>query len=405
MLALVAVTSGVPDGSTGTAANAAPDQAVFIGLVWVDGAGPAKGTPVQALIGGTVCGESTTDVGGQGSGLLLDGFVGRAFYRVEVASNEERAGCGAEGASVAFSIGGKQAQQAGQWKAGEEQLLRLTAGAQPAIFSGSVTIDGGPVDRDTPIRAYVGDALCGELRVAADTEPPLSEDNRYRHLSVLPAEAKPGCGTVGAETRFTVGETQAKETATWAPGFHSLDLSATTDRIIGCPGANRWSIAAWWGSPVTANGVPIEQALATCGQGSIAAAYSLDAETGTFLRYFSGRPDITTLEDIDLYEGIIVLGSPSAAPPPLPIPAIAPGSLANCPPVGKWAISVPLRPYLAGVEEAFGTCESVTIAAAYAIDPETQGWSRYIAGRPDLTTLNSLDSVEGVLTLGAQPAQ
>ena len=189
------------------------------------------------------------------------------------------------------------------------------------------------------------------------------------------------------------------------PGFHSLDLSATTDRIIGCPSANTWAIAVWWGSPVTAGGAPIEEALATCGQGSIAAAYSLDAETGTFLRYLSGHPDITTLEDIDLYEGIIALGSPSAAPPPLPIPAIAPGSLANCPPVGKWAISVPLRPYLAGVEEAFGTCESVTIAAAYALDPQTQEWSRYIAGRPDLTTLNSLDSMEGVLTLGAEPAQ
>jgi hypothetical protein len=267
-----------------------------------------------------------------------------------------------------------------------------------------VAIDGGPVDRDTPIRAYVGDALCGELRVAADTEPPLSEDTRYRHLSVLPAEAKPGCGTVGAETRFTVGETQAKETATWAPGFHSLDLSVTTNRIIGCPSANTWAIAAWWGSPATANDTAIEQALATCGEASIVAAYSLDPDAGTFLRYVAGRPDISTLEDIDLYDGIMVLGSPSAAPPPLPVPAIAPGFLANCPAVDKWAISVSARPY-SDVQEAFATCESVTIAAAYALHPETQGWSRYIAGRPDLTTLTSLDSMEGLLTLGAEPAQ
>jgi len=205
--------------------------------------------------------------------------------------------------------------------------------------------------------------------------------------------------------RFTVGNIQAEQTANWTPGSHSLDLSVTTDRLTSCPSANKWAIAGWWGSPATANDTPIEQALATCGQGSIAAAYSLDPATGTFLRYMAGRPDINTLTEIDLYQGIIVLGSPSATPPaPETVPAIAPGSLANCPPAGMWAISVPLRPY-SEVLEAFATCGSVTIAAAYALGPQTQEWSRYIAGRPDLTTLNSLASAQGVLTLGAEPSQ
>lgn len=404
LLALVAIAAGLALRGAGQPAGAADEPATFIGLAWVDGAEPAKGTPVQALVGGTVCGQTTIDIGGLDSGLVLDGFIGRAFYRVEVASAGEKAGCGSAGAAVSFSVGGKEAEQTGQWKTGEEQVLHLTAGAQPAIFSGAVTIDHEPVERDTSIRAYVGDVLCGELKVAADTEPPLSEDDKYRHLAVLPATARAGCGTAGAEVRFMIGNSAAYQAASWTPGFHALDLWAMTDRIFGCPSANQWTIASWWGSPITADHTPIEEALATCGDGSIAAAYALDPETGTFLRHVAGRPDVSTLEHIGLYDGIIVLGSASAVPPALQgVPNIVPGALANCPLVGEWAISVPIRAYSAA-EEAFATCENVAIAAAYALDPQTQTWSRYIAGRPNLTTLTSLNSMEGVLTLGAQTA-
>ena len=186
------------------------------------------------------------------------------------------------------------------------------------------------------------------------------------------------------------------------PGFHSLDLSTTTGRIFGCPSANKWAIAAWWGADDTAIG----DALATCGDASIAAAYSLDPETDTFLRYVAGRPDVSTLEGVDWGDGIIVLASASAVPPPPPPHTIwDPPLLANCPAAGKWAISVSASPSPADAGGMFATCENVAIAAAYALDPGTQTWSRYIAGRPDLTTLTSLDVMEGVLTLGAQTAQ
>jgi hypothetical protein len=44
------------------------------------------------------------------------------------------------------------------------------------------------------------------------------------------------------------------------------------------------------------------------------------------------------------------------------------------------------------------------VAAAYWIDPQTQEWLRYFDGRPELTSLTSLDNMQGVLALGEEAA-
>jgi hypothetical protein len=224
-----AVGSGAPLRSAEAQVNGGTDPAFFMGLVWLDGTEPPMGTLVQAFVGGTECGQGgRTTIGGNVAGQWPGGFIGRAMYLMSVSSSDERPGCGTEGATISFSIGGREAHQTGQWKSGESQVLHLTAGAQPAIFSGVVTIDGGPVDRDIPIQALIGDVLCGDLRVAHDSEPPLMEESEYRHLAVLPSEARAGCGTEGAPIRFLVKGIEAKETAVWEPGFHTLDLLITT---------------------------------------------------------------------------------------------------------------------------------------------------------------------------------
>jgi hypothetical protein len=204
------------------------DWAHFMGLVWLDGTEPPMGTLVQAFVGDTECGEHKTTIGGNVAGQWVGGFIGRAIYLISVPSSDKRPGCGTEGASITFWVGGREAHQTGQWRSGDTQFLHLTVGAQPAIFSGDVTIDGDPVLRDVPIQALIGDVLCGDLRVAYDSEPPLMEESEYRHLAVLPSEARAGCGTEGAQIRFLVKGIQAKETAVWEPGFHTLDLLITT---------------------------------------------------------------------------------------------------------------------------------------------------------------------------------
>ncbi len=41
------------------------------------------------------------------------------------------------------------------------------------------------------------------------------------------------------------------------------------------------------------------------------------------------------------------------------------------------------------------------MAVAYYIDPETQAWSRWFAERAEITTLSTLDNMQGVIALGA----
>jgi hypothetical protein len=80
----------------------------------------------------------------------------------------------------------------------------------------------------------------------------------------------------------------------------------------------------------------------------------------------------------------------------------AQGTMQNCPTQGSWAISVWAGDDGTPTEEAFATCTETAIAAAYWIDPQTQTWMRYFAGLPELTTLTSLNNMQGVLALGEE---
>jgi beta-lactamase superfamily II metal-dependent hydrolase len=73
----------------------------------------------------------------------------------------------------------------------------------------------------------------------------------------------------------------------------------------------------------------------------------------------------------------------------------------NCPQAGKWAISVWSGDDGTGAEQAFATCDDAGVAVAYTIDPETQAWSRWFADRPEMTTLSTLDNMQGVITQGS----
>lgn len=76
----------------------------------------------------------------------------------------------------------------------------------------------------------------------------------------------------------------------------------------------------------------------------------------------------------------------------------------NCPEPGKWAISVWIGQSDADPEQAFATCGEGAVAAAYYIDPDTQMWSRWFAGRPELSNLTGLNRLQGVLALGGAGA-
>jgi hypothetical protein len=77
------------------------------------------------------------------------------------------------------------------------------------------------------------------------------------------------------------------------------------------------------------------------------------------------------------------------------------GSMHNCPPAGKWSIAVWEGESGTVADAALATCGAGTVAAAYSLDPQTGGWSRWFAGKPDVSDLPPFSDIQGVLALGA----
>ena len=80
------------------------------------------------------------------------------------------------------------------------------------------------------------------------------------------------------------------------------------------------------------------------------------------------------------------------------------GTMHNCPQAGKWAISVWEGDDDTDTGHALDTCGAGAVAAAYALDPQTAAWSRWFAGKPEVSNLPPLDGMQGVLALGAAGA-
>ena len=77
------------------------------------------------------------------------------------------------------------------------------------------------------------------------------------------------------------------------------------------------------------------------------------------------------------------------------------GAMQNCPQPGKWAISVWSGDDGTAAEQAFATCGEDAVAAAYDYDSDTQVWSRWSPGNAEISTLTTLDDMQGVIALGA----
>ncbi len=97
----------------------------------------------------------------------------------------------------------------------------------------------------------------------------------------------------------------------WANGSNPLE--AQQGVLHNCPQAGKWAISVWDGD----DGTDVEQALATCGETGVVAAYWLVPETQAWLRWFADRPEISTLEMLNDMQGVIALGGTAATPTPL----------------------------------------------------------------------------------------
>ena len=109
----------------------------------------------------------------------------------------------------------------------------------------------------------------------------------------------------------------------WAAATDSSE--AQTGSMQSCPSAGMWSIAVWDG----ASGTAAADALATCGEGSVAAAYSLDEQTGVWSRWFAANPGVSDLTSLDDSQGVLALGSATG-------PAATPTPAATATPAPQW---------------------------------------------------------------------
>jgi hypothetical protein len=186
---------------------------------------------------------------------------------------------------------------------------------------------------------------------------------------------------------------------TCTAGCGSLD--AQYGSLAHCPEANKWAISAWGGE----DGEDTGQALATCGEGSVAAAYFLDPHDQVWSRWFLGRPEISNLSTLNYGQGVITLGRAASVSPAVAAePGVeAAGGMLGCPEPGKWAISVWAGASGTATGEALAGCVGTSVAAAYWLDPETQEWKRYFDGRPDISNLTTLDEMQGFFALGGGP--
>ncbi|MCC6381549.1 MAG: IPT/TIG domain-containing protein, partial [Dehalococcoidia bacterium] len=147
------VGSAVSSADLFTFTSAAPSNppARFAGSVVVAGVGAASGTTVEARVGSAVCGSTA---------VFLEGGVSR--YVVDVAATDSsHPGCGSEGATVTFSIGGAQANQAGVWHSYQLNVLDLTVGAVPITPTPPTPTPVAPGPPDTGGGLTSGSAIPG----------------------------------------------------------------------------------------------------------------------------------------------------------------------------------------------------------------------------------------------------
>jgi len=92
-----------------------PPNRLF-GNVTLDGSPAPAGTQITATVGGNVCGQTTAK--------------SDSTYVLDVVSSGQTAGCGTEGASVSFTVGGSPAGSA-SWSSGKFTSLDLAGGPAP----------------------------------------------------------------------------------------------------------------------------------------------------------------------------------------------------------------------------------------------------------------------------------
>ena len=155
-MAVLAVLAGLGLSALGSGVTdllaQSPPARVF-GTVTVDGATPPQGTKVEAFINGRLCGDGVVRQLGTDIGI---GYV------VDVREEQTEPGCGAEGRTITFKVGGRDAPQTETFRSGAFIRLDLmvtgaietpTPGPTPPPFGAGAASPSPTPAADTPTPA------------------------------------------------------------------------------------------------------------------------------------------------------------------------------------------------------------------------------------------------------------
>ncbi len=203
------------------------------GNVWINGT-EAPRSQVLAFVGNTVCGSAPP-------GAIGPTDTGPSYFQLAFAPPGFLPGCEA-GSTVQFRVNGAVATETLLYP----PVIPAGRGSGPlsppspnTIMPTFLSLTFGP-----SFARYYGDVpristeesvyLPGELRAVVngmDCGIPQFAFGPF-HISVLPAELRPGCAVEGSVVEFYFGDVRANETVLWTPGVHTIELTVPDTAFV-----------------------------------------------------------------------------------------------------------------------------------------------------------------------------
>jgi len=154
----------------------------FYGTASIEGKTPPPDADVRAFVDGVDCTQL-----GPGVRFIIENGVG--LYVVSVMHDSQKPGCGKDGKTVTFAVGGKAAPQTAHWKAGPQEV-NLNAGEGTPLPLPTAT----PVTPGASTATPAGGGATAQPSAGASPRPtgPLPTDD----IQLTPVHA----GTPGAVT-------------------------------------------------------------------------------------------------------------------------------------------------------------------------------------------------------------
>lgn len=160
---------------------------VFYGSASINGEPVPDGTPVRGYVDGKDCTQSAD----KNPGTHMDG--GAAAYTIEVMHESQEPGCGAEGKTVTFTVGGQPVEQTAPWQFIVQRLdLNVGEGVAPPL----PTLTPTPVNTAVPPEGQAATATAA--RAPTESLSPVPSGTPPTDPIQLPTTPRPPLGETPA---------------------------------------------------------------------------------------------------------------------------------------------------------------------------------------------------------------